>query len=458
MILQALKEYYDRKASDPDSIAPFGWERKQIPYVIVLDVEGNAVNIESTYEGEGKKKQAKSFIVPEGVKRASGIASNLLWDNPEYVLGISGISKDGVVEIARKADEKTQAFYDRITSLGDIDDQGLKATLKFVSKSPNEKIEDLKKRNIHVWQELLLDKKALITFKLDGASYIVARSEIVKKSVNAQTIPKDAPKRRCLVTNEEAPIKVLHQSIKEVWGGNTSGTNIVSFNLDSFCSYGKKQGDNAPVSVDASFAYTTALNKLLEKGSPNRFQVGEASTVVWGEKNNELETNLPSIFTEPPKENDDPDRGVEAVKQIYASIKNGGWTDEEKGCRFYILGLSPNAARLAIRFWQVSTVKETSESIIQYFDDIKIVHGSKDSEYLSISKILKSLAVQGKTENIPPFLEGGMIRAIFERTPFPNVLLQAAVCRNRAEQFVSYPRASIIKACINRSTRFYHKN
>jgi CRISPR-associated protein Csd1 len=46
------------------------------------------------------------------------------------------------------------------------------------------------------------------------------------------------------------------------------------------------------------------------------------------------------------------------------------------------------------------------------------------------------------------------MRAILEGTPYPATLLQAAVRRNRAEQEVPYPRAALIKACLNRTLRF----
>ena len=47
MILQALCDYYDRKAADPESgIAPPGFEWKEIPFIIVIDGEGRFVTIE----------------------------------------------------------------------------------------------------------------------------------------------------------------------------------------------------------------------------------------------------------------------------------------------------------------------------------------------------------------------------------------------------------------------------
>lgn len=63
MILQALKEYYDRKAADPDSgIAPLGWERKEIPFLIVLNKDGSLVRVEDTQELVKRKKRQRHFL------------------------------------------------------------------------------------------------------------------------------------------------------------------------------------------------------------------------------------------------------------------------------------------------------------------------------------------------------------------------------------------------------------
>jgi CRISPR-associated protein Csd1 len=325
MILQALKEYYDRRKESDPTIATYGWEWKQIPYLIVLNDEGDVVDLVSTYEVEGKKKEAKSFLLPQGVKRSSGVAANLLWDNLEYVLGVS-VETDGSITQTDKNEEKNKAFCAQLNKLDNINDQGVNAVRKFLDKSLEERINSLAR--FPVWEELKKDKKALITFRLDGYSNTVADSSLVRNAVNSILGDVNAPVRRCLVTNLEAPVARLHQSIKGVWGGNATGTNIVGFNLPPFCSYGKKQGENAPVSEVAVFEYTTALNMLLEKGSANRFQVGEASTVAWGEKNNKLETAIHVIFENSPEDN--PDQGVNAVKQLYESVRSGAWTEDEQ--------------------------------------------------------------------------------------------------------------------------------
>ena len=72
MILQALCDYYERK---PD-LPRLGFETKAIQFVIELNPAGQLVQIEDTRHTEGKKKVARNFLVPQGVKRASGIAAN----------------------------------------------------------------------------------------------------------------------------------------------------------------------------------------------------------------------------------------------------------------------------------------------------------------------------------------------------------------------------------------------
>ena len=204
----------------------------------------------------------------------------------------------------------------------------------------------------------------------------------------------------CLITGDERGISRLHPAIKGVWGAQTSGANIVSFNLDAFKSWCKEQGANAPVGERPAFAYTTALNHLLRKGSPQRLQVGDSSTVFWAEKPTEMETAVVDIFGEPVK--DDPDRQTEKVRALFHSIHVGRYVEDDAATRFYVLGLAPNAARIAVRFWKVTTVGELAEHIVRHFEDIRIEHGEKQPEYLPLFRLLVSTATQGKADNISP--------------------------------------------------------
>ncbi|RPI74079.1 MAG: type I-C CRISPR-associated protein Cas8c/Csd1, partial [Desulfobacteraceae bacterium] len=401
-----------------------------------------------TYEGEGKKRQAKSFLVPQAVKKTSGIAANLLWDNPEYVLGVALKGKP------ERVIEQHIAFRKRIDELGDMADEGLSAVKKFLSLEDKERI---LRQFGEPWESLVKEGRNL-SFKLAGDNALVLERPALKSAVMVKDAEcTDEKQALCLVTGEKETIQRLHTAVKGVWGAQSSGANIVSFNLDAFKSFNKDQGANAPVGKTAAFAYTTALNHLLAKDSKQRMQVGDASTVFWAEKITVLEKDFADFFSEPPK--DDPDRGVRAVESLFKSIESGAFSnDENLKNRFYVLGLSPNASRIAVRFWLVDTVAGMAGKIRQHFDDLRIVHGPKDKDAFSLFRLLVSIAVQGKADNITPNLAGDTMRAILEGLPYPQTLVQAAIRRIRAEHDITYPRASLIKACINRSTRFKNHN
>lgn len=443
MILHSLYDYYQRKSADPEAqMAPPGFEWKEIPFILEIDVQGNPVQIEDTREGEGKKKRAHLYLVPQGVKRASGIAANLLWDNVEYLLGVDTKGKP------QRVREQHQAFVSRIESLPGpvLADKGLQAVLHFLKQ-----IDLSTLAHYTVWQEIL-EKNPNITFRLHGDIELVCQRPTIVEAIRSREHAGEDTAGFCLVTGENDEIERLHTAIKGVWGAQTSGANIVSFNLDAFNSYGKAQGMNASVGKRAAFGYTTALNHLLRKDSSQRLQVGDASTVFWSEKPTELETSMVDIFGEPPK--DDPDRNVRAITNFYKSIENGLMEKDEGKTRFFVLGLAPNAARIAIRFWHHASVADIATHIRQHFDDLTIVRADRDPPYLTLFRLLVAVATQGKADNIPPNLSGEFMRSILAGLPYPQTLLAAAVRRIRAERDVTYPRAALIKACINRATRY----
>ena len=438
MILQALKEYYDRKPVLPRP----GFEMKEMPFVLILKPDGTPVGLDSTYEGEGKARRAKRYLVPQAVKRASGIAANLLWDNPEYVLGVVLKGKP------ERVVEQHDAFKKRTEEIGLPTDPGLMAVRAFLSKSNKTALLEAFGAR---WEEL---KKtgANLSFQLAGQSGLIAEQPSVQAVVIATVAGAADGNGICLVTGEAKPMERLHTAIKGVWGAQSSGANIVSFNLDAFRSFNKEQGANAPVSKSAAFAYTTALNHLLGRDSKQRMQVGDSSTVFWSERATDFEQQVADFFGEPPK--GDPDRNTRAVESLFKSVQTGAFSPEDAKTKFYVLGLAPNASRIAIRFWFVDTVPKMAGRICQHFEDIQIVHGPRDRDALPLFRLLVSTSVQGKSENIPPNVAGETMRAILAGLPYPQTLLQAVIRRIRAEHEISHSRAALIKACLNRSLRF----
>ncbi|GAB4124132.1 MAG: type I-C CRISPR-associated protein Cas8c/Csd1 [Sideroxydans sp.] len=440
MILQALNEYYQRKSRMPDSdLAPPGFEHKAIPFLIVLSSDGEFVGFDDTREGEGKKKVAKTYLVPQAVKRSSGVAANLLWDNPGYVFGSDNKGKP------ERTHEQHLAFVEAIRSrFADSDDMGVRAVLSFLERGDFTKVFEHP-----LWPEIL-EIGANLTFRLEGDVIPVCEREAVVNTLTATNAESTDDRALCLVSGDMDVIERLHPSVKGVWGAQTAGANVVSFNLDAFSSYGKLQGGNAPVGKRAAFAYTTALNHLLAKGSKRRIQVGDASTVFWAATpGHPMEELFPGLLGEPDKDN--PDLGTPAVATLLNAPKTGVGSFEDDGTRFYVLGLAPNAARIAVRFWHVKTVGELAVNIRKHFDDLRIAHAPHEPETLSLFRLLVATATLGKAENIPPNLGGDVMRAVIENLPYPQTLLAGAIRRIRAEQEVTYPRAAIIKACINRN-------
>ncbi len=433
MILQALSEYYQRKTRMPDSnLAPPGFEHKAIPFLVVLSTKGDFVTIDKMYEGEGKKRIDKTYLVPRGIKRSSGVASNLLWDSPGYVLGIDNKGKP------ERAREQQQAFVEAIRArLAQSDDAGICAVQAFLERGDFAKVFEHP-----LWAEIL-ESGANLTFRLEGDTCPVCEREAVVAALSSADAEASGESSLCLVSGEADVIERLHPSIKGVWGAQSSGASIVSFNLDAFSSYGKSQGDNAPVGKRAVFAYTTALNHLLAKGSQQRIQVGDASTVFWAEK---PEHPMETLF----RAWDNPDADTGTMKALLAAPNSGVGFFEDEGTRFYVLGLSPNAARIAVRFWHTKTVGELAVNIRRHFDDLRINHAPHEPETLSLFRLLVATATLGKSENIPPNLGGDVMRSVIDDLPYPQTLLSGAIRRIRAEQEVTYPRAAIIKACINR--------
>ncbi len=446
MILQALTEYYNRKAADPESnIAPEGWEWKEIPFIIVINEEGQFRDFIDTREGEDNKKRAKSFLVPKSEKRTVNIKPFLLWDNVEYCFGASYRNRSDI-------EERRLSFIKRIENdcLKLSNKVEIKSLLSFLKNDPISEIEK-NISNKELWSEAV-NSNAFVAFRLEDKPEGLI-SDIVK-NINIKNIENDGI---CLITGKGGKIARLHPFIKGVRGTNTTGGSIVSFNLNSFKSFGKDQSFNSPITEETAFYYTTALNHLLDKESQNKLYLSDSTIIFWAEKKTDkafdLESNFKWYIDDPPK--DDPDRGIRSIKALYDSHYIGKQVYDEDN-RFFILGLSPNSARISVRTWKHGTVTDFSSKIKQHFDDFEIHRGTKDTEFLSLGQILRAVVFEYKSENIPPNLSGKVLESVLDGTPYPETLLNLCINRIRAERHVTRTRAAIIKAYFNRFNRYYN--
>ena len=435
MILKALYDYYNRC----EGLSAKGLEQKEIGYLIVIDKDGTFVRIESRMKD---KKTAQTFLVLQTIKRSGRkYAPNILWDNYEYVIG-------GADESAKKHD----TFIRMIEKLKEQvpSDRYLNAISEFYKK--NEKLEDIIKNDV-LYEEMHKSKKN-ISFLLQGESKIAAENEKVWNLILSQSAD-DGIYGICLVTGKKDSVARLHTTIKL-----TKDTGpLVSFKTDrGYDSYGKEQGYNAQISGDAEFAYTTALNAMLQKGSHNKFSGGNRTFVFWASSNSEAaeqtEGSLFDLLGYTEEEVDDPNAKIEQVRKVFKAINSGSLKTSLED-RFYILGLAPNSARIAVVYWSECSLKEFAGKILCHFEDMKIKDTRIDKKpYMGIKSMLAAVTLNGKQSEATPNLPEAIVKSIFQGTPYPFTLFSACIRRIRAESgnkdAIRIARMAIIKAYLNR--------
>lgn len=449
MILHALTRYYQRKAASDGNVAPEGFENKEIPFVIVLDKAGKFIQLEDTREQQGKKKIGRKFLVPKGLGRAGSKSyevSNTLWDHYGYVLAHP---KEDDEKSDILAQNQHKSFIAKVDELKQAlpDDVGIQAVSAFLAQAD----EVAKVRLAEGWQECAKIKGCNLSFRLvDEPVALVCQSKAVQAYLAAAKaeVSDGIQEGICLVTGKKTTIARLHNAVK---GVNAKPSPFTSVNLAAFESYGKQQGFIFPVGEQTMFEYTTALNMLLD--GENRFRIGEVSVVCWSEKPTPLESKISLKINGGGKDN--PDAHIDEVKALYKSLHNGKYMEPNGKDKFYLLGLSPNSARIVVRFWHETTVAALSENIARWYDDLQIVRGEKSiyPEFMPLMRLLCGLVLDGKAENLPPDLIANVTQSALANRPLPVGLLQIALRRNKAEQKITYGRAALIKAYLNRAIR-----
>lgn len=449
-ILQSLARRYERLASAGEAPIP-GFAQSQISFTIVLDGEGRYVTTQDERIGDGKKLRPRTFLAPAAPKRTVGIASGAFWDKTSYVLGRT--ASDKAAPPAKQARDAERLIKEHASFLArhekllsGASDSGCAALLAFLRRWSPERYDML----LHA--DAMLDQN--VAFRLEGDTGFIHDRPAARAALMAEVGARDAvPEGMCLVTGEMAPIARLHPSIKGVVGAQPSGAALVSFNLDSFTSYGKTQGANAPVSEAAAFAYAAALNGLLTasrtnpKGRPvypNRVTLGETTVPFWAE-HGDAESLMRAIIDnneEEPASDDAPPTNEQTettkLRTVLQKMQEGAplrqvAPDMHPESRVYVLGLSPNAARLSVRFWVEQSLADFAQHFQQHWEDLTL-DPSPHFWPPPLWRLLLELAPQRKSENIPPHLSGEIMRAILTGLPYPRALLIQTIMRIRADR------------------------
>ena len=459
MILQALYRYYERLEERGETLPGEAWSEAAVSFVVQIDRDGS-VKAVIPFVNEKGKPDKRMYMVPKQVKRSSGITPYFLCDKAEYLfgaaIGMREACRESMRELSLAVLEHAPAGTEEMEALRlfvNMDSGRLEANLR---RAVEDRVLDL------------LTKGGLCVLQYSPTGMLYHQQPALKhaweKFFLQQTDDSDGW-MTCLITGERVPqnrIARLHPGIKNVAGAQSSGAAIVSFNLDAFCSYGLKQSYNAPTSQKAADAYGYVLNRFLADPS-HKVRLNDTTVVFWAESDAPEEQEfLASLLQEAgSNEQDDEDSIRARVRSAMLRIRKGQkfretFSDLNPETRFYVLGLSPNAARLSVRFWYTGSLGEIGERVWQHYRDLS-VQGLERSP--SIRELLRELAVQGDWDNIPPLAEGQMLRSILHGLPYPRSFLPQLVSRIRAESSdrkMNTRRAALLKGYLIRQARLHH--
>ena len=442
MILQALYDYFHRCGNLPQK----GMELKEIGFLIVIDKEGRFLRFEDRRKD---KKQAQKFLVKKHVGRTSALSANYLYDNSGYVFGYS--DKGDVMAQYQTFKEKVRRIYE-----SHVDNDDISAVHKFYQQEQPNVLFQMQRDPLWSEIEKNLNKKfSTFSFLIEGDTKIVAEKV---ELLDIEEGPSFDEGQICIVSGKKG--KVVETTTATMIPGSQATAKLVSFQVSSgYDSYGKSKGGNAPICEDAEFAYTTALNHLLESDSRNKFMLGSRTFLFWASKNDEAgkqaEESIFNMFGFSDQE-DDPNRNIEKVRKVFTSIYSGEikTTSEDT---FYILGLAPNAARIAVVYWAEIPLKEFAGTICKHFEDMEVIDTRPEKKpYMSLRNILSTVTLGGKVSDATPNLPDTVVKSIFQGIPYPQTLFASCIRRIRAESSdkdknaVHITRAAIIKAYLNR--------
>lgn len=474
MILQALTSLYEALAQKGE-ISKEGWSREKISFALSIDEEGNLLRVTplfDTVDGpKGKTREVpQKMTVPAAVKRTSGAAANFLWDNSSYILGVSLKKGEDDAEREKRRNKDIKCFEAcrelHHSMLDGMEYPAAKAVLNFLDKWEPQKAEE---NNLVAQYAKEILSGANMVFRFNGG-YVHDDPQLASVWQKANAKQKDNI-GQCLVTGALDEIQNTHPTIKGVQGAQSSGAALVSFNASAFCSYNKEQNQNAPVGKYAAFAYTTALNHLLADRK-NVHRIGDAAVVCWAENaDKQYEDFAADLFFGDGDGDQSDEQWLSALQASVELLAKGlpcRELDLDPERKFYILGISPNAARLAVRFFYCDSFGNIVKNIKAHYDRLEIVRPSYDKfPILPLWKLLSATnrtikkkndngtnaersdsedsdKSKDKTQNSA--MAGAVARAVFSGGRYPASLLECTFLRIKAERNITRERAAIIKA------------
>lgn len=460
-LLSALAAFNERLEARGDTSGG-GYGPAKISSCLELTPDGNPVRFLDLRLADTKGKlRPKEMALPlfPGA-RTVGIKPFFLWDKTAYSLGViaqEGESGPEPGQGRRTAEEWAafQAFHREV--LAEAEDKALTAFLAFLQQWRPEQV-----TQVSGYHPDLLDQN--LVFAL-GRQYLHDTAEA--KLIWSTQLAPEGQEQPCLVTGKQGVPARLHPSFKGVLGAQSSGAALVSFNLSAFESYGKSQGLNAPVSQAAAEAYGSALGWLLNREHGRSLRLGDTTLVFWAKEDPKAEAgeSLFSALLDPTRADEQAERDLdrEDASRIRASLQKiaQGLAVEDaapqvnKATQIHILGLSPNAARLSVRYWQVDALERLVDCIGAHWQALRLAPLGKDetpAPWMLLDEVALRVGGKPKRETIPPRLAGDLLSAILTGRPYPRTLLSGVIERVRADGLITHRRVAIAKAVLSRMT------
>ena len=437
MILQSLVRLFEDLVRSGKLSRP-GWSQVKISYALCLGLDGTLEYVVPQFQEvlSGKKTvlRPRMMDLPAPVTRSSGILPNFLWDNSSYLLGIDGKGKP---ERSRSCFHSCAQLHHQL--LDGVSSPTAMAILAFFDTWQPENARE-HPALADTLEEIL--KGGNLCFRVEGQ--FAQDDPLIQEAWDRSYGDVQGELQQCLITGNQDVIEPVHPVIKGVYGAQSSGAAIVSFNAPAFCSYGKEQSLNAPVGKYAAFAYTSALNYLLSDRD-NVHRIGDTSIVCWAEGAQPEYSLLANFATFGAEESPFSEADLRAaVKSIAAGLPCAQMhLDPQRS--FYILGLAPNAARLSVRFFYCNTFGQFLRNVNDHHERMKIV-GSKYDFFPLWAMLRETVNLNTSDKSPSPVMAGAVARAIFSGTAYPAALLEATMLRIRAEREITPGRAAILKA------------
>lgn len=480
MLISALCDYYDVLAKK-GLVLPDGYSGVGIHALIALTEDGAVDSIVDCQETEiytvkdkpKERKVPKTVMLPKRTEKTA-IDANIIEHRPLYIFGLNYDAKAAALSASDdkdKAKKSHDAFVEKnLEFIDGIDTPLVNAYRSFMKTWKPEEQEHN--------ETLLGAGKLLVTgkfaFCLAGRpdKLLHDESKIKEKweqMYAASAESDDAQSAQCCITGEYLPIERVHAKITGLPGGSSMGNTMVSYKNAAEESYGKKQSFNSCISANAVKKYTEALNYLLAD-KHHRTLIDETTYIYWAASGDEACNSIFSALAF--GDTMDSEHTDEWLDSVFDGIKSGRATREivdgidniDSDVSFYVVGIKPNSARLALKCIYRQSFGKVLQNTIVHYSDMQI--GSGGGKPMSVRTICKELvSPKSSNDKVSPALMAKLFDAIINGTAYPDALLTAVVRRVKTDtddEKNSYikmnnVRMGLIKACINRSARLKGK-